>query len=654
MRNRLAALFAASLVLAAPADAAKGVKASDIMLPDGFTPVTDAERSLSSVPFAPGAPAVVLLDAEQYDYQDTFVRTRAARRVKILSEAGARWADYEMTFYGEWRLGKIHARTILPDGTEVDASAGVHVESSKDPDITELKVTFPRVAPGAIVDLAYTANADSMQIREWVPQEPIPVIENRLLMTPPLGVRYRTAHARLKPEEIETHDLRSGTNTLYAWIFRNVEPLPSLPNLPPRSDIAKKLILIRESYRYGSVVMPLASDWKTYCKDLARYWDDWLKKRSSDVAKLAAPAAAAPSPRDKAEAIRKILQERVSSTHDTDFPQTDSPDSALAQGRVSSADVGGLAVSMLRSLGVQAHVAAYRHRSTGILPTEFPAPSMLDDVLVAIPGAGPQGAVLYFSATADLPVGSLPLEAMGVHVVPYVKDSPGPTWIPDAAADENRLDREVQLDLALDGSVKGEALLTAKGPQAREWRAELARLSEADRKASIEEMLRDHMPTAQVGAWQVDGLSDDAAELAVAVKWEAEGLAQRAGGRMLLNPFVFERVSASDWGAEKRDFDVWLGRPFTRRDSVTIRMPEGIASVQLPAPAKLEAGEVGGYVSSYAGKDMTLTATRQLRFNETLFPASNWANLKLWFQDMATSDDQSIVFTVGDAPAGGP
>lgn len=640
-------LIALSCLLSAtPASAAKGVKASDIMLPDGHLPITDAERALTSVPFAAGAPAVVLLDAKQYEFEENFVRVRTTRRLKILAEAGSRWGDYTMSFYGEARMGKIHARTILPDGTEVDATSGVHVESSKAPDMTAITVTFPRVSQGAILDLTYTVNADGYQIGEWIPQEGIPVIESRLMMRPPMGVRYRTALARMKPDEVEAHDLRTGTSTLYAWIFRNVAPIPGVPNRPPIADIAKKLILIRESYRYGAIVMPLASDWKSYCKDLSRFWDDWLKKRNSEASKLAAPLATAATPRDKAEGVRQALRTRMSAAYDMDFPMTASPDEALAQASASSADIAGVAIAMLRSLGVPAHAAAYRHRSVGTLPTEFPAPSMLDDVLVVVPGAGASGSDLYFSATSELPVGQLPLDALGVHVIPFRKDSPGPTWLPDVAADQNTLTREVRLELSIDGNVKGEALLTAKGPNAREWRSDLNRLSEAERKQDLEHLLRHHMPSAQITAWQVDGLEDEAGELAVTLKWDADSMAQRAGGRMLLNPFVFERVSAQDWGAETRELDIWLGRPFQREDTVTIVVPEGFETIQLAAGAKLEAGEVGGYVSSYTGKDLVLTATRSLKFATTVFPAASWANLKLWFQDMATSDDQSIVFTL--------
>ena len=645
----LALLASPVAVVAAPG--AKPLKPSDIVLPDGFTPVTEADRALAAVPFAPGAPAVVLLDAEQYEYEENYVRTRHARRIKILTEAGTRWGDYEESFFGEWRMGKIHARTILPDGTEVDASANVHVESSKDPDMTELKVTFPRVQPGAILDLAYSANADGFSIREWIPQESIPVLESRLMMTPPLGMRYKSVPVRLGPDDVDAQGLRYGTSTLFTWIFRNVPPLPSLPNQPPRSDVSKKLLLIAESYRYGDIVMPLAQDWKIYSREMFRTWEDWLKKRSTETAKLsAATTAGAATPRDKAEAVRQALRQRMSVAFMNDFPSADTPDAALAQGRGSSAEIAGVAVAMLRAAGVPAHVAAYRLRSSGSLPTAFPAPSLLDDVVVVIPGAAEGGKDLHFVAWSDLPVGRLPADVTGVHVVPFVKDSPGPTWIPDEPAEKNAIDRAVRLELGLDGTVKGEALVTLTGPAARERRAELQRMSSEERKRSLESELRELMPTAQLVAHQIDDLEDHSKDLVLATKWEAPGYAQRAGGRMLVNPFVFERVSAEDWGAETRELDVWLGRPFLRRDTVTLALPEGLASVELPQPWKLEAGEVGGYVTSYAGKDRTLTATRTLKFATTHFPAANWSPLRQWFQDMAKADDQSIVLTL--APAG--
>lgn len=637
--------------VAAAAPRAPVPKASEVTIPEGYPPLTDRDRSITSVPFAPGAGAVVLLHAEQYEWEDNFVRTRFARRVKILTEAGASDnGDYGTTYYGEWRVGKVKARTLLPDGTEVDASDNVHVESSKAPDITTLKVTFPRVSVGAILDLRIDANANDTQLDEWVLQEDIPILESRVLLVPAMGYRFRAATVRMPPEASAHHEIRYGENTLHAWIFRDLAPLPDVAHLPPRADIAQELVLIPESYNYGGVAVPLAADWKSWCRDMSRYWEEWLKKKSGAAAALAATVTqGATTPQQKAEAIRKALRDRMTRAWDNDWPSADGPDLSLAQGKGNSADIAGVAAAMLRAVGVPTYMAAYRQRSSGTLPTQVPAPNMIDDVLVAIPGAGKDGKDLFVAFWSDAPVGTLPLDALGVNYVPLTKASEGPAYMPEPSSAENATDRAVHLDLALDGSVKGDAMITMKGPIAAERRRRLARMSAEERKKSLEQELQRYMPTAVLAEWQVDDLDDPSKDLVIALRWEAQGLAQRAGGRLLLHPFAFSRIHASDWGSETREHDIFLGRPSMETDSVTITMPQDVAKVQLPAPAKLEAGPIGGYTTAFSGKDMTLTASRVVRFEQTLFPAASWAPLRSWFQDMAANDDQAIVLTLADA-----
>ncbi len=642
-------LTAASLAQAAPG--AKGLKTADVMLPDALPAVTEAERALTSVASAPGAPAVVLLKGEQYEWTENFVRLSILRRVKILTDAGAAdHGDTSMTYYGEWRVGTARARVLLPDGTEVDASSNIHFATARDPDITTITVTFPQVRAGAILDFAVDANANHTGLEEWTAQESIPVREARFVLLPLPEVRYRTATANVAAASMQRHDLRRGMQDVFAWVFRDLAPIPDLPNMQPAGDVAAKLILIPESYRIGGVNLPLATDWKTWAKDEGRSWDTWFKKGTKECAALAAHVTqGAATPRDKAEAIRKALRDRMTRAWNHTWPTGDTPDRSLAQGKGNSADIAGVAIAMLRASGVPAVPASYRQRGSGTLPLDVPAPNLLNDVLVVIPGAGDGGQPLRACFWADVPVGTLPLDALGIHAVTLGKDTAGPELIPDLPPERNGWDRTVRLALALDGTVTGEAELTARGSTAQRWRAMLQKQTADERKVAIEAHVRRYMPSAVVSNWRVDGLDVPTADMVVTVAWEAAGLAQRAGGRMLLNPFVFQRVEASDWSAETRDQNVWLGRPSQSFDSVTIEMPQGIASVQLPAPADLTADKVGAYVSAYSGKDMALFATRKERFDQTLFPAASWGPLREWFHDMAMSDDQSIVFTLAEA-----
>ena len=196
-------LILAVLVLPAQAAGKDKVKARDLMLPRGFPDVTDEQLALTEVPYAKGAPAVVLMEAKQYEWEGLeFVRDRYFRRLKILSEDAIEdYGSFQYELYGNWRVKEVDARTILPDGTVVNAKEGINREKSED-GIQVIQISFPQVQVGAILDLDIKLVSESWTIAPWTIQEWIPILETRFVLLPPLGLRFRIAPARLPGREV--------------------------------------------------------------------------------------------------------------------------------------------------------------------------------------------------------------------------------------------------------------------------------------------------------------------------------------------------------------------------------------------------------------------------------------------------------------------
>lgn len=159
----------------------------------------------------------------------------------------------------------------------------------------------------------------------------------------------------------------------------------------------------------------------------------------------------------------------------------------------------------------------------------------------------------------------------------------------------------------------------------------------------MENQLDGQVPSFRVQQHEIVGLDEGGSELLVDLQFSADGAMSRAGGRLLLNPFFFDRVDAADWSAATRELDLFLGRPREIVDSVLIQLPNGIEDVRLPQPFKLDAGPVGSYVSDYSGDGKRLRCSRRHSLKQTLFRASAYEPLKAWCTDKAKGDEQSIV-----------
>jgi len=629
---------------AAPPVAANGMPVSSLVISEVLPPVPPEQQALMSIPLARGAPAVVLLNAQQTQWRERLSRQRIFRRVKILTEAGVHsHGNFEMFWWGDAKLATVSARTVLPDGSIVDAKDTVHVETSTNPDSTLVTIAFPRVEVGAILDLLVERRDEYFYPEEWVIQEDIPVLESRFLVTPPAGLRFRPVFMRVVEEKAERTEFELDNERMYAWIFHDSPALPEVPNRPPARDIAARLVFVSDGYRYGKI--PYGAGWTEVIEIYRKEYEEWIHGKHAQVDALARKVAGtAGSARDKAEALRIALRDRIAVASLAAWMLAKSPDDALASGKGNSADVALLEIAGLRALGVDAHAAGVRRRSSGAAPSGSPAPNLLNDLLVVVPsGLGSRD--LVFSPVVDQPVDLPDPDRVGVQAVSYRKSGTELRWIADVDPAENGITRDAALVLGANGGLSGKVTCSPRGFEAARWRRELATRTEDQRKDWIDEQLDDHLSSLRVGGVQVSNLEDVTKPLVVEATISADAAATRAGGRLLVNPRLFARIGAADWAAEQRDVDVDLGRPREDLDTLRLELPAGEPSVPA-APREFEAGPVGTHACDCLVEGTTLKCTRRLRLEKTQVPAASYPSLRDWFRRAADADDQVVVVTM--------
>src|SRR5713101_7824836 len=128
---------------------------------DEWQPISQEELKMTSVPEAPGAPAIILY--RQVDRDDRASRTPHEFdyvREKIFTEAGRKYADVEIPFVKNVEnIHSIKARTIRPDGTIVNFDGKIYEkEIVKARGFKYLAKTFTLsdVQPGSIIEYHYT------------------------------------------------------------------------------------------------------------------------------------------------------------------------------------------------------------------------------------------------------------------------------------------------------------------------------------------------------------------------------------------------------------------------------------------------------------------------------------------------------------------
>lgn len=87
---------------------------------DDWQPISQDELKMTSLPEAPGAPAVVLYRQVDRDDNAKSGNEQNYVRIKILTEEGRKYADVEIPyFHDQGNIIAIRARTVRPDGSIV-------------------------------------------------------------------------------------------------------------------------------------------------------------------------------------------------------------------------------------------------------------------------------------------------------------------------------------------------------------------------------------------------------------------------------------------------------------------------------------------------------------------------------------------------------
>lgn len=144
---------------------------------DEWLPIDPADLKMTSEAHAPGAPAIYLY--RQVDRDDSGRATTEYNymRIKILTEEGRKYGNVEIPFdKGQYRVSRIQARTIHPDGSIVNFDGKVFENTIvKSKTLKYLAKTFsmPDVSVGSIVEYHFNYDFEDSYIfnSRWILSE---------------------------------------------------------------------------------------------------------------------------------------------------------------------------------------------------------------------------------------------------------------------------------------------------------------------------------------------------------------------------------------------------------------------------------------------------------------------------------------------------
>ena len=630
-----------------------------------WTAPTPEELHMTSIAEVPGAEAVILNHEELHDDDNHMESTYY--RIKILSEGGIHLGDVELQYDKRRDLrgtsvGDISGRTIQPDGTVIPFTGKPYdklLHKDKENAYTARVFSLPAVQVGSIIEYRYTMRwDDNIFFRpDWMIQNDLylrkghfkwKATDHDLLHTSRGGrenIANRLTWAQSLPKGTTVKETRLPTGRLvYELDVADIPPFGNEEYMPP---------IASSRYHVFFYYTPYLST--------QDFWNNEIKFWNSDTGKFTrtngtvqqeaqADIAGATSDEDKA---RKLYL-AVMKLENTDYTRTrssqeekdeiKSAEDVLKRKHGTSAQITMTYVALARAAGLQAYVMAIADRSTLVFNStwmDFEA-QLTDSVAVVNYG----GAEHYLDPGARYATfGHLEWNhtlAGGVR-----QDNPDKVKLfqmtPGEGYKFSHTSRVGELKLEADGHMTGTLTFVYEGDPALRWRHIALRNDERELRDRMKKELEGLLPGgSQVEVKAISGL--DSGEVPLKVSATVEGnIGNAVGSRVMLPSALFEANSRPTFPHDKRELGVYFPYAQITQDAVRYTLPAGFAVEAAPTQEVAKYQNLAAYAQTSSQAANTVTVRRDFILGDVFFPATDYPQLRTFYNDFEHKDHGSIV-----------
>ena len=620
----------------------------------GFQPVSQDELHITGEPKAPGAAAIILY--RQVDRDDNGHTSHEDNyfRIKILTEEGRKYADVEIPYSRDnEEVVNVHARTIRPDGSTVDLRGKVFDKTIvKGRGIKYLAKTFTLsdVQPGSIIEYYYTIDYSEEWLFDshWIISNELFTKRATFTLKPYSGyysnfrLTWRWQGIKDKPTE--------GANKVVRLEVSDIEAFETEDYMPPENELKARVDFIysddpvqeTEQGRY----------WKRAGKKLNGNLESFAGKHKAMEEAVAQIVAPSDSPEEKARKIYARVQQIRNLSYEVARTEQEKKrnnekdinnvEDLWKRGYGSGYQITWLYYALAKAAGLDAYGVMVADRGN-----YFFRPVILDERRVTS-----NVVMIHFKdkdvfcdpGSAYIPFGLLPWTETGVNGLKLDKD--GGQWVETSLPDSNtsQIFRKATLKLDPDtGGLEGKIVVTYTGLEAATRRVEERNEDDAARKKYLEDDLRSFIPVAAeaelVNKPEWRGSAD---QLVAEFDVKIPGWAESAGRRAMMQVGLFGANYKHVFDHAHRVHQLYFSYPTSRKDDITIALPEGWRVSSVP-PAANRDQKVIAFNSKVESDGKSLHISRRFNTDILLMEVKYYPALQDFYGEMRSTDEQQIV-----------
>jgi hypothetical protein len=625
-----------------------------------WTDPTPEELKMTSDPAAPNAAAVYLFREETVD--DKLHYHRLYARIKILTEKGKeQYSDIEIPYEaGMSNIRDVEGRTIHADGTVIPFTGKPYDKElvrTGGMKINEKVFSMPDVQVGSIVEYKWELGyADEWFIPpSWTIQQaiyvrkahyhfvPVELSQHTIMVTDALGKENPANRMLYYPALPPGDQVRVGMDG-YDLTVENVAAIPEEDYSPPLDSFAYRLIFYYSPAATGGEFWK--DEGKIWSKDVDRFANPSDKIRQA-VAQIVAPGDTDDQKLQKIyAAVMKLENTRFTRQHSAQENQAEGLHVKTAadiweQKRGSDDEITRLFVAMARAAGMRAYSMVVTERNRNLLNGGYLYWGQFEDEIAIVNVGGKES---YFDpGQRYCEYGKLHWMHTQIMGIRQTDHGPEPATTPGPTYQDNEIMRTADLTLGVDGKVTGTARITMTGAPALRWRQMVLGGDEQEMAKAFEQEVQRSVPDGvQIKVNHFLDLTETSSPL-MAVVDVSGNLGTATGKRVFLPASFFEANAKPLLAAEKRESPVDLHYPYAAQDNVTLTLAPGLKVASVPNNAEIPMAPTADYRAKYTEAGSTYALTRVIAMGTTLYKATEYPQLRDFFQKTAAQDQQQVV-----------
>jgi hypothetical protein len=637
------------------------VTSSTFAFADGAPSWLTQSAALRPQPYDKNISAVVLRNETNLTLGADGKLTQVERHaVRILTREGRREAAAVAFYLAKFsQVRDMEAWLIAPNGTVKTYGKKDIIDRISDTDDIYDEGRIKIIDASTVAEIGsvfgYTVTIEDRPLffqDKFAFQYNLPTLQSIYSLTLPSGWSATSLtfnHPEVKP---------TVSGTTYTWEVRDLPPIPEEPMSPSFVNLAPRLAVNYAPANGPQAVNRAFADWLDVSKWASPLHDAQVIVDDAVAAKAQELTANAKTELEIIQAIGTYVQnlQYISIDIGVGYGNGMKPrpsNLVLSRGYGDCKDKANLMRAMLRVKKIEAYPVIIYSGDPNYVRKEWASPTQFNHCIIAIrvspTTTGPTvienanlGRLLIFDATDPFtPVGDLPEDLQGSYALIASGDKGELVKMPVTPPDFNAWTRETEIDLGIDGSIKGLIRERASGQESRSARTMLRSLSNVDFNQAIERWLTRGATAAKLTKLTPKDKHGEAA-FEMDVEFSAPAYGQLMQNRLLVfKPAVASRTNSIYLTEKDRKHPVMIdSNSFSEK--ATIKLPIGFVVDEVPDPVSLQTG-FGKYSTSYEVKEGKLIFTRSLTMSRSVVSVDRYKEVRDFFTGMLNAEQSPVV-----------